>query len=418
MRRALATRRTLAGLALGLGLAGLGACTDDGAKAECCPIESPSCGCFALGGSASQVGGCRTICDAPPVGWTRGVDENGCAVWKGGPSGSCLPTDVTQPSPDAGAETVDSSSDAAAETVDDTAVAPDAPDAVDVADANDSEVADVADAADTTPPGEVDPIFGHAGSIRIIEQFSDAAGEVTASYALISMADGPPVPHLALALEDGDCRLYAKTDATCTPACANGELCDASGVCRMLPAPRSAGDIALDGLKAKLVGEYSGGLYYTVTPDAPAGGLFDAGDSIAVAAAGAAGFPAFQAAVSGVGDLHTPSDTNLVELVDGKAADVAWTPANDGSSVEVTLQLGWHGAPPTGIIFCRAPDAAGKVHLSPAIISGFPYFGGVGLFQVQSWMERVSRAEVDGPFGPIEVVASSRTFVYVTHTAE
>ncbi|MCB9732511.1 MAG: hypothetical protein H6745_07860 [Deltaproteobacteria bacterium] len=52
------------------------------ASTECCPIETPSCDCFQVGGSPSGSGAtCGSICDAAPQGWTQGMDENGCPVW-------------------------------------------------------------------------------------------------------------------------------------------------------------------------------------------------------------------------------------------------------------------------------------------------------------------------------------------------
>jgi len=108
----------------------------------------------------------------------------------------------------------------------------------------------------------------------------------------------------------------------------------------------------------------------------------------------------------------------LVELTDQAATTLSWTPAGDGSRVEVRLQLGWHGRPPTGIIACSAPDSAGQIVVSPTVIKPFPYFGGIGLFQVPSWMARVSRQIVMTSVGPIAVSAESRVNLGVMHTEE
>jgi hypothetical protein len=57
---------------------------------SCCPIEPPSCSCFAIGGSA-QAGMCPKLCDAPPINWKRTVDMNDCPVLvQDPPGGSCL----------------------------------------------------------------------------------------------------------------------------------------------------------------------------------------------------------------------------------------------------------------------------------------------------------------------------------------
>lgn len=358
----------------------------DGDTFECCPIAPfPECGCFDLGGSPDQPGGCSSVCDAPPVGWERTTDENGCPEWTGGGAGSCL----IDPDADAGPS-------------------------------DDVEVVDDADAGpdgDVSQPDETDPVFGYAGSIRMVEQYSDGLGAVSGTYVLVTFADRPPIPHLGLAAVDGDCRVYASTNRLCE-GCDAGQVCDPAGICQTPPKALSAGDIGFDGLVEELTAKPSGGLYYTVTPDPPNDDLFKPGAAIDVAAAGDAGFAAFDAAVHGVGDVHV-SGVGAVELVDGKPFDVEWTPSGDADAqVEITLQLGWHGQPPTGIIFCRAPDSAGKVTITPAVIAPFPYFGGVGLFQVPSYMDRVSRHDVSGPYGPIEVVAASRAMLFVTHSEE
>lgn len=69
-------------------------CGSSGPEGTCCPIsDNPSCGCFELGGTPRP--GCSNLCDAPPVGWVRGVDDNGCPVWWCQSAtcgqGSCLP---------------------------------------------------------------------------------------------------------------------------------------------------------------------------------------------------------------------------------------------------------------------------------------------------------------------------------------
>lgn len=63
----------------------------------CCPIETPTCNCFGIGGTRdlnqSDPGlQCAAICDAEPDGWVEDTDENGCPIlrWVGG-TGSCLP---------------------------------------------------------------------------------------------------------------------------------------------------------------------------------------------------------------------------------------------------------------------------------------------------------------------------------------
>ena len=80
-------------------------CSDDGGG-MCCEIETPSCGCFQIGGTAGPANGCEAICDAEPDGWEMG-ERNGCPILEFvGGTGSCLaPPDAALPdaaTPDAG----------------------------------------------------------------------------------------------------------------------------------------------------------------------------------------------------------------------------------------------------------------------------------------------------------------------------
>lgn len=174
----------------------------------------------------------------------------------------------------------------------------------------------------------------------------------------------------------------------------------------------SAGVITFDGLVVDLTAT-PGELGYRLTPEPPHDGLFDAGAAVRVRAAGAE-IPAFDVSLTGVPDLAIDSN-GLVELVDGQPFRFGWVPAGDGSAIEVVLQLGWHGAPPTGVIVCRADDADGEVFIDPAVIAGFPYFSGIGLFQVPSWIARTSRATVATPGGPLAITLSSRVNLGVIH---
>lgn len=362
---------------------------DSDGAVQCCPVaQAPTCDCFQLGGN--RVDGCiGSVCDAIPTGWTLTEDRFGCAQWVGGDSGSCLPF-------------------------------PDGRDA-DTSDDLGFETNDAVSDADTDEPGEVDPLFGLAGEIAIIEQYSGGLGEVAGSWIYVALRDRPAPASYVLRAADGDCKVFTPEITSCEPTCGEGEVCDANAHCAPYAVGVSAGEIVFDGLaKGPYTAQYVGEGQYVVAPEPPPGGsgdgLFGPSDAIKVSAAGA-DVPAFAASVSGVADLQIPT-IGLVELTDQAATTLTWTPAGDGSRVEVRLQLGWHGRAPTGIIACSAPDAAGQVVISPSVIKPFPYFGGVGLFQVPSWMARVSRTIVATPAGPIAVSAESRVNLGVTHTEE
>ncbi len=182
-------------------------------------------------------------------------------------------------------------------------------------------------------------------------------------------------------------------------------------MCQDLPAPRSAGPITITGGAATVNLDYVGnGLYAAAT--APPADAFAKGATLTVSAAGA-DIAAFSATVTGVGDL---SDSfGEIALRDGSSTTINWAPAGDGSTVEVVLQLGWHGNPPEAVLYCAAPDSAGTIVIASELVVDFPYFGGMGLFQVPSWIQRVSRTDVQTASGLVAVYVASRQPVNVTH---
>ncbi len=69
----------------------------------CCPLETPSCNCFHIGGSPDTAGECASICDAEPDGWVQEFDESGCPVLRAvGGTGSCLELPDAGAAPDSG----------------------------------------------------------------------------------------------------------------------------------------------------------------------------------------------------------------------------------------------------------------------------------------------------------------------------
>ncbi len=70
---------------------------------KCCPMETPTCDCFSVGGRSSPNGTCGGgVCDAAPVGWVKGVDKYGCPVWTSTSSESCIGGDHDAGPTDAG----------------------------------------------------------------------------------------------------------------------------------------------------------------------------------------------------------------------------------------------------------------------------------------------------------------------------
>ena len=280
----------------------------------------------------------------------------------------------------------------------------------------DGDVSDATDASDgdtTTVPAPDNPLFDPSGEIALIETWSTSTGAVAASAVSAHLAGGP-LPNLQrFVAEVGDCQLWTRPPASCEPPCNSfTQACIPSGACQDLPAPQSAGDITITGGTATLNLDYVGNGLYAAATDPPAD-AFAKGATLTVSAAGA-DIAAFSATVTGVGDLN---DTfGEVALKDGSSTTINWVPAADGSTVEVVLQLGWHGNPPEAVLYCAAPDSAGTIVIAAELVDGFPYFGGMGLFQVPSWIQRVSRTDVQTASGLVAVYVASRQPVGVTHT--
>jgi len=276
-------------------------------------------------------------------------------------------------------------------------------------------VGDGADGADTVTPPPANPLFDPAGEIGVVEHYSTADGAVVASEVSARLFSAPQPNLQQFVREVGDCQLWVRPVALCDPPCnAFTEACVPGPRCEALPEGRSAGGISISGANAGIALTYAGqGLYYA-EQDPPAD-VFSPGATLEVSAAGAE-IAAFSAAVRGVGDLG--DSFAPIALVDGETATVNWVPAGDGAQVELVLQLGWHANPPEAVIYCQAPDSAGSIVVASEIVNDFPYFEGMGLFQVPSWVQRVSRQTVATAAGQVAVFAASRQAVSVTHQAQ
>lgn len=288
----------------------------------------------------------------------------------------------------------------------------------------DAELPDVPPTDDTGPddgPGETteptpDPVWGFAGTIHVVQYMGYGSGAVPQSSALsILLQDAPNGRSHVIEAEEGACRFYrAAPQGTCTPPCADdwSEYCSIDDVCLPFPQRVSAGTITVAGVAGGPYAIPVGDADWYAAPETPAA-LFEPGAAITVSASGG-DVPAFQADLTGVGPMKAPIEGALT-LVDGAPQVVTWTPEGDGSTVELILQIGWHGRPPDAILWCTAPDADARVTVPQALVEAFPYFGGMGLFQHPALLRRVSRQVVPSPGGPIEVLVASQLAFGVIH---
>ena len=148
-----------------------------------------------------------------------------------------------------------------------------------------------------------------------------------------------------VAMEQGACRLSTYEPGDCGPDYCDG-ICDTEGVCRPYPLSLSAGVVTFSGLAQDIT---IAGNEYGYYPDfQPAGQLFDPGDPVGLAAAGAA-VPAFEVAASGVGPIRIPlerfadGDPDFtLRLEDGADLALSWESlrrAGNLSSASVLLIL-------------------------------------------------------------------------------
>lgn len=62
----------------------------------CCKLGTPDCACTGMGGSPSQVGGCKQTCNIALFGWEQAMDDKGCPYWTAG----LQPCNVNKPACD------------------------------------------------------------------------------------------------------------------------------------------------------------------------------------------------------------------------------------------------------------------------------------------------------------------------------
>ncbi|MBN2494090.1 MAG: hypothetical protein JXR96_05830 [Deltaproteobacteria bacterium] len=148
----------------------------------------------------------------------------------------------------------------------------------------------------------------------------------------------------------------------------------------------------------------------------PPSDLFGAGDEIrATAAGGLLGPIALQA--SGVAELALASDE--LHLRSGQPLRVEWTPAGDGSRVELALLEGYHYPHPnSAALLCDAPDEVGAIEVPADLVDAYIENAAGGEWPID-WPKQITRytRDVQTPYGDeIElIVGTSRAIDLVYH---
>lgn len=305
------------------------------------------------------------------------------------------PTDTSSPTDTSDATTPSDTSDA---TTPDDATTP-------------ADTADAAPDGDTSEPDPY-PIFDLIGSVQA-ELYTDPdAPEFDATQFDVYVRDGKYANVHTASLSDGDCVHYVRANNVCDPACDETHACDADGSCLAFPKATSIGTVVWQREGSKTITQApdtTDPSYIYYLTEAADGDWYAPGDAIHVTGSGG-DLPAFDVTLQGVAPMTAPAAAVPFEYAASYDADIdfVWTPTNTDSTVELALRTGWHGAPPSSMILCRAPEAQGHILVTKAMLAGFGYCTGACLFQHPSEIQRVSRELVTTPNGPVEVLVKTR----------
>lgn len=272
----------------------------------------------------------------------------------------------------------------------------------------------VGDDSGPISPDKLHPMFDFVGEV-VLEKLFYAGGE-RGSYISAIFRDSIGARAHYLNETIGDCELwYAIGLPECEDPCDTDQYCDFDGECRDYYERIGAGNVKIEGLAETWTLAPDESYWYNSPPALP-GELFKVGDQIVVSADGDA-VPAFEVSINGTGDMTADWLTGQVEMIDGQDIVLNWDVKNDGATVELAFQSGWHGAPPTAIIYCSAPESQGSFTVDSYLIENFPPMGGIGLFPHESWIRRVNREVLDAPAGPVAVEARANSNFSFTHNA-
>ena len=216
--------------------------------------------------------------------------------------------------------------------------------------------------------------------------------------------DPTPIPLIwEEAARDGACRLMTPRVPHCEEPCGGTALCVEDDTCQDYPEVVTVGTVDVEGLRVS-----DGGTSFSMDPIAgsyqPAGVTvvyppFSEGDAVSFSAEGEGPVPAFTLEGEGIAKLELLNQS--IELADGQAVDLSWTPPGqaDITDIYVKLDISHHGGT-KGIIECDTGDT-GSLELPADMIDQLKSLGFSGLPSIV--VTRWTAASANTPLGRIDL---------------
>ena len=222
-------------------------------------------------------------------------------------------------------------------------------------------------------PSEVPPRFDDSPNLVVVSESSWPG--VTGDLGQLGAVFATDTSDLLTeTMRAGQCRVLTSDASYCQTTPCNGFCVD--DVCHPWPSYRDAGRVTFTGLSTSIGLTFDTGYYAPDSFPIPAE-LFDAGDPVTTAAAGA-GFPAFTLAASGVDTLSpqlTGECSNIWQIARGQDATISWSNPMPGSRIRMRIPSvnNGHGLPPNALLECEGPDT-GQLRVPAALVAAMPDF--------------------------------------------
>jgi hypothetical protein len=180
---------------------------------------------------------------------------------------------------------------------------------------------------------------------------------------------------------EGECSLYTPRTPYCD-ACASGDVCVDTNVCRTPPSTHDVGNVTLTGLNPPsganplaltAVTNATGTTYLSAetlpVPPCTAGG------AVSMSAAGKGDYPAFSIQTQCIAPLVVTNSSIAIES--GKTFTLSWTPSTAAAArIQLTFDLSHHGGS-KGKIMCDTADT-GSLQVSGTLLESLIALGVTG----------------------------------------